>query len=157
VKGQWIDGDNPLASHAKSPIFRQIFDTTPFNRKSPQNLLKLLSSVSDKSDATGAFTARRSGERSFKGVGSSAQDESSLWGRSPIMRRILAIATACLLLMSNTGCILNIWSADDNIRMEQMLYVSEDLRQIREEWRRFWFTDMPSHLTPQRVHGGIMP
>jgi hypothetical protein len=73
------------------------------------------------------------------------------------MRRILAIATACLLLMSNTGCILNIWSADDNIRMEQMLYVSEDLRQIREEWRRFWFTDMPSHLTPQRVHGGIVP
>jgi hypothetical protein len=73
------------------------------------------------------------------------------------MRRILAMTTACLLLVSNTGCILNIWSADDNIRMEQMLYASEDLRQIREEWRRFWFTDMPSHLTPQRVHGGIIP
>lgn len=73
------------------------------------------------------------------------------------MRRILATAMACLLLTSNTGCILNIWSADDNIRMEQMLYVSEDLRQIRDEWRRFWFTDMPSHLTPQRVHGGIVP
>ena len=73
------------------------------------------------------------------------------------MRRILAMTTACLLMVSNTGCVLNMYSADDNIRMEQMLYQSEDLRQIREEWRRFWFNDMPSHLTPQRVHGGIVP
>ena len=73
------------------------------------------------------------------------------------MRRILAMTTACLLTVSNTGCVLNMYSADDNIRMEQLLYQSEDLRQIREEWRRFWFTDMPSHLTPQRVLGGIYP
>ncbi len=73
------------------------------------------------------------------------------------MRRILAMTTACLLMVSNTGCVLNMYSADDNIRMEQMLYQSEDLRNIREEWRRFWFTDMPSHLSPQRVHGGIYP
>lgn len=73
------------------------------------------------------------------------------------MRRILAVVTASLLIFSNSGCVLNMWSADDNIRMEQMLFASEDLRQIREEWRRFWFTDMPSHLTPQRVHGGITP
>jgi hypothetical protein len=73
------------------------------------------------------------------------------------MRRILATMIASLVLMSNTGCILNMYSADPNVRMEQMLYQSEDLRQIREEWRRFWFNDMPSHLTPQRVHGGIVP
>ena len=73
------------------------------------------------------------------------------------MRRILAMTTACLLLVSNTGCVLNMYSADPNIRMEQMLYQSEDLRNIREEWRRFWFTDMPSHLSPQRTHGGIYP
>jgi hypothetical protein len=73
------------------------------------------------------------------------------------MRRILTMAAACLFLASNTGCVLNMWSADDNIRMEQMLYVSEDLRQIRDEMRRFWFTDMPSHLTPRPIHGGITP
>jgi len=64
---------------------------------------------------------------------------------------------AALWAMSNTGCILNQYSADDNIRLEQLIYQSEDLRQIREEWRRFWFNDMPSHLTPQRTHGGIVP
>ncbi len=73
------------------------------------------------------------------------------------MRRILTMTTACLLMLSNTGCILNMYSADDNIRMEQMLFQSEDLRTIREEWRRIWFNDMPSHLTPERVHGGIVP
>jgi len=58
---------------------------------------------------------------------------------------------------SSSGCIINQYAADDNIRQEQLLFQSEDLRQIREEWRRFWFNDMPSHLTPQRLHGGIIP
>ena len=73
------------------------------------------------------------------------------------MRRILALMTATLLAASNTGCVYNMYCADENVRMEQLLFQSEDLRQIREECRRFWFTDMPSHLTPQRVHGGITP
>jgi hypothetical protein len=62
-----------------------------------------------------------------------------------------------LVLFSNTGCLMNMYSADDNIRLEQLLFQSEDLRAMRDEWRRFWFTDMPSHLTPERVHGGIVP
>jgi hypothetical protein len=78
--------------------------------------------------------------------------------RSEAMRRrlVLLAAAACLTL-SNTGCFVNIWSADPNTRMEQLLFASEDLRQIENEWRRFWFTDQPSHLTPVRVHGGIGP
>jgi hypothetical protein len=40
--------------------------------------------------------------------------------------------------------------------MQQLLYQSEDLRQIGQEWRRFWFNDQPSHLTPERIHGGII-
>ncbi|WP_162671342.1 hypothetical protein [Gemmata massiliana] len=32
---------------------------------------------------------------------------------------------------------------------------SEGLRRIYLEWRQFWFNDHPSHLTPERVHGGI--
>jgi hypothetical protein len=34
---------------------------------------------------------------------------------------------------------------------------SEDPRQVEYEWDRLWFTDMPSHLTPERVHGGLEP
>ena len=40
--------------------------------------------------------------------------------------------------------------------MDQLLNQSEDYRQIGEVWRRFWFNDMPSHMTPERIHGGIM-
>jgi hypothetical protein len=73
------------------------------------------------------------------------------------MRRIWATLAIAILAAANTGCIINQYSADPNIRMEQMLYQSEDLRTITNEWRRFWFNDMPSHLSPQRVHGGIFP
>lgn len=73
------------------------------------------------------------------------------------MRRLGVLAGIMLLILSSSGCIINQYSADDNIRQEQLLFQSEDLRQIREEWRRFWFNDMPSHLTPQRLHGGIIP
>lgn len=73
------------------------------------------------------------------------------------MRRAFSLTLAAAMLAANTGCVINQYSADDNIRMEQLLYQSEDLRQIRNEWRRIWFNDMPSHLTPERVHGGIVP
>jgi hypothetical protein len=73
------------------------------------------------------------------------------------MRRILALTLVAAMLLANTGCLVNIWSADPNRRMQQLLNVSEGLRQIQDEWDRFWFTDQPSHLTPIRVHGGIGP
>lgn len=72
-------------------------------------------------------------------------------------RRLLAWAATTCLALSSTGCFINIYSADPNVRMEQLLFQSEDLRQMENEWRRFWFTDQPSHLTPIRVHGGIGP
>lgn len=59
-------------------------------------------------------------------------------------------------LAANSGCILNQYSSNPNERMQQLLYQSEDLRQINDEWRRFWFNDQPSHLTPERIHGGIL-
>jgi hypothetical protein len=49
----------------------------------------------------------------------------------------------------------NAYSADPNVRIEQLLRQSEDLRQVGEQWRRAWFNDQPSHLTPERVHGGV--
>ncbi|MCS6863804.1 MAG: hypothetical protein RMJ56_16940 [Gemmataceae bacterium] len=62
---------------------------------------------------------------------------------------------AALGLATNSGCLLNQYSSDPNVRMQQLLFQSEDLRQIHNEWRRFWFNDQPCHLTPERIHGGI--
>lgn len=49
------------------------------------------------------------------------------------------------------------YADDPNVRMQQLLQQSEDLRQIQNEWRRFWFPERrePGHLTPERIHGGI--
>ncbi len=73
-----------------------------------------------------------------------------------MVRKVILGLIAVVGLASNTGCIINQYSSDPNVRMSQLLYQSEDLRQIQNEWRRFWFNDMPSHLTPERIHGGII-
>jgi hypothetical protein len=73
-----------------------------------------------------------------------------------MVRKLILGLIAVVGLAANSGCILNQYSSDPNIRMQQLLYQSEDLRQIQNEWRRFWFNDQPSHLTPERIHGGII-
>jgi hypothetical protein len=72
-------------------------------------------------------------------------------------RRTAVLAAAACLALANTGCLINMWSSDPNIRMEQLLNESENLRQIQYEMQRFWMNDQPSHLTPIRVHGGVSP
>lgn len=71
------------------------------------------------------------------------------------MRRFLFFAFVTGFFLSNAGCFINQYSADPNLRMIQLLNHSEDLRQIEQEWVRFWMSDQPSHLTPDRVHGGL--
>jgi hypothetical protein len=71
------------------------------------------------------------------------------------MRRWLFMTIVAAFVLSNTGCLINIYSSDPNRRMRELLNNSEDLRQIEYEWERIWFTDQPSHMTPERVHGGI--
>lgn len=44
---------------------------------------------------------------------------------------------------------------DPNVRMRELLDQSDDIGQIRNEWRRFWFLDQPD-LTVERIHGGII-
>jgi hypothetical protein len=70
------------------------------------------------------------------------------------MRRWLLVAVAGI-VVGNAGCFLNIYSSDPNRRILELLNNSEDLRQIQYEWERIWFTDHPSHLTPERVDGAI--
>lgn len=72
-------------------------------------------------------------------------------------RKLFLLAFAVAALAGNGGCLVNQYSSDPNIRMQQLLYQSEDLRQIENEWRRFWFNEMPSHMTTERIHGGIVP
>ncbi len=76
--------------------------------------------------------------------------------RKTTKRVMLAGLAAVALGGANTGCVVNQYAADPNTRMDQLLNQSEDYRQIGEIWRRFWFNDMPSHMTPERIHGGIM-
>lgn len=42
-------------------------------------------------------------------------------------------------------------ATESNPRLEELLNQTEDLKQLGVEWRRFWYTDQPSHLTPHRV------
>jgi hypothetical protein len=71
------------------------------------------------------------------------------------MRRLLLLAGIVVLGFSNTGCLINAYSSDPNRRIAELLVDSENLRQIEYEWERIWFTDEPSHMTPERVHGGV--
>jgi hypothetical protein len=72
------------------------------------------------------------------------------------MRRFLCALLLSLALSSSVGCILPIYSGEPGQRAQQLIFTSEDLRTILMEWERFWFLDMPSHLTFQRVHGGVI-
>jgi hypothetical protein len=71
------------------------------------------------------------------------------------MRRLLQATALAAVLVSNSGCFINLYSSDPNRRVQELLNQSEDLRMIEDEWERIWFTDQPSHLTPYRTHGGI--
>lgn len=72
------------------------------------------------------------------------------------MRRFLQLAVLAVCLSSTVGCFIPIYSARPERRVQQLLYTSEDLRNLVAEWERFWFLDQPSHMTPLRTHGGII-
>ena len=72
------------------------------------------------------------------------------------MRRLLLGTLLGLALCANVGCFLPIYSGDPAVRTRELIYTSEDFRNILNEWERFWFLDMPDHMSPRRVHGGIM-
>jgi hypothetical protein len=72
-----------------------------------------------------------------------------------VKRLVFGVIAAAAL--GGVGCVpFNQYASDPVIRMDQLMHQSEDYRQIGEFWRRFWFNDMPSHLTPERLHGGII-
>jgi hypothetical protein len=72
------------------------------------------------------------------------------------MRRLLVAILLCSALVANAGCLLPIYSGDPAIRTRELIFTSENMRAILAEWERIWFLDMPDHMTPRRVHGGVM-
>ena len=61
-----------------------------------------------------------------------------------------------ILVATNTGCLIPMYSCDPIRRAQELIYTSEDLRAITDEWERIWFLDQPSHMTPYRTHGGVL-
>lgn len=72
------------------------------------------------------------------------------------MRKLVMAAVASCCLATATGCILPAYSGDPGRRSQQLLFTSENLRLLLDEWERFWFLDQPSHTSPYRTHGGII-
>lgn len=71
------------------------------------------------------------------------------------MRRLVCTALLGMAIASSSGCIIPIYSGDPVRRSRQLIYTSENMSDILDEWERIWFLDQPSHLTPYRSHGGI--
>lgn len=72
------------------------------------------------------------------------------------MRRLILAIVLGVSLVSSTGCFIPIYSADPARRTRQLIYTSESMRHLLEEWERFWFLDQPDQLTPYRTHGGVI-
>lgn len=70
--------------------------------------------------------------------------------------RMILSCTLAVTVMSSVGCFLPIYSSRPERRVQQLLFTSDNLRQIVDDWERFWQLDQPSHLTPIRTHGGIL-
>ena len=72
------------------------------------------------------------------------------------MRRLIIATLLGLALSTSVGCILPIYSGDRARRTQQLIFTSEDFRALNNAWERIWFLDQPDHMTPQRVHGGVI-
>jgi len=73
-----------------------------------------------------------------------------------MFQKLLLTVLLGFLVISSTGCIHAIYSGDPTRRNQQLIYNSENLRLIGDEWERFWLLDQPNHMTPYRTHGGII-
>ena len=70
--------------------------------------------------------------------------------------KFIILLVVGILVATNTGCLIPMYSGDPIRRAQELIYTSEDLRAITDEWERIWFLDQPSHMTPYRTHGGVL-
>jgi hypothetical protein len=72
------------------------------------------------------------------------------------MRKLLGAVLLAVCVSSTAGCLVPAYSGDPTRRSQQLIYTSENLRMLLEDWERLWMLDQPSHLSPYRTHGGII-
>lgn len=72
------------------------------------------------------------------------------------MRKLLLTLALGTIAAAHVGCIIPAYSGDPVRRTRELIFTSEDMRQMMDEWERIWFLDMPSNLTPFRTYGGII-
>ncbi len=72
------------------------------------------------------------------------------------MRRLVLLCVLAVGVGFGSGCIIPAYSGDPGRRTQQLIYTSENLRLLLDEWERIWFLDHPDHMTPYRTHGGII-
>ena len=72
------------------------------------------------------------------------------------MRKLIMAVLAAGMLTASSGCVVPAYSSDPVRRTRQLIFTSENLRLINNEWERFWSLDMPAHTTQFRVHGGVV-
>ena len=72
------------------------------------------------------------------------------------MRAVFLSLALGLLVSTTVGCLTPAYSGDPNRRAQQLIFTSENLRLLLDDWERIWFLDQPSHLSPYRTHGGII-
>ncbi len=72
------------------------------------------------------------------------------------MRRLLLALSLALTISPTIGCIIPAYSGDPVRRTQQLIFTSENLRLMLDEWERTWFLDSPDHSTPYRTHGGVI-
>lgn len=73
-----------------------------------------------------------------------------------MMRKLFLAVVLGLLVSTSIGCVIPLYSADPARRTQQLIFTSENLRLILDEWERAWLLDQPDHMTPYRTHGGII-
>jgi hypothetical protein len=72
------------------------------------------------------------------------------------MRKLLLALTCGMLVSTAVGCMTPAYSGDPTRRTQQLMFTSENLRAVQDEWERLWFLDQPDHMTPYRTHGGLI-
>ena len=73
------------------------------------------------------------------------------------MQALLLLCTLVGLNATEVVQSVRVPSREANVRMEQLLFESEDFGDLHGKALSFWRNDQPSHITYQRVHGGIGP
>ncbi len=72
------------------------------------------------------------------------------------MRKFVLAGLLLAPAVTQVGCVLPIYATERDERVRQMIYTSENLREIPRIWERIWFLDQPDFGTPYRVHGGVI-